>query len=53
VPIGKDNQFLGNSAQAHDGAISCAGHPQLGLNFASVDPSNTFTGNTPDNGCGL
>ena len=53
VPIGKNNQFLGNSAQAHDGAISCAGHPQLGFNFASVDSSNTFTGNTPDNGCGL
>lgn len=52
LPLGKDNQFIGNSAQAHDGAISCAGHPQLGINFTSVDPSNVFTSNLPDNGCG-
>jgi hypothetical protein len=53
VPLGKNNQFIGNSAQAHDGAISCAGRPQLGINFTSVDPSNVLTGSQPDHACGL
>lgn len=53
VPIGAGNQFIGNTAQAKDGALSCAGRPQLGVNFTSVDPSNVFAGNQPDNGCGL
>ncbi|MFI5299450.1 MAG: hypothetical protein ACHREM_15265 [Polyangiales bacterium] len=53
LPLGVGNLFDSNSASAADGAISCAGHPALGVDFTSVDPSNVFTGNTPDIGCGL
>ncbi len=53
LPLGSGNLFDGNVAQKADGAISCAGHPQLGVNFISVAANNTFTGNLPDIGCGL
>jgi hypothetical protein len=53
LPLGKGNLFENNSAQAADGAISCAGHAALGVNFISVDASNVFSGNVPDKGCGL
>lgn len=53
VPLGAGNTFEHNVASEMDGAISCAGHPALGINFIRVDPGNTFTGNLPDVGCGL
>jgi hypothetical protein len=53
LPLGKNNVFDENGAQKADGAISCAGHPELGVNFISVGPGNTFTNNVPDIGCGL
>jgi len=53
IIIGPGNAFISNSAHTLDGAISCAGHNETGLVIRSVDPSVTFTGNTPNNGCGL
>jgi hypothetical protein len=53
LPLGPGNLFEANSAQAADGAISCAGHAALGVNFISVDASNVFSANVPDKGCGL
>lgn len=50
--LGPGNAFIGNRATTGDGAISCANHAQVGVVFDEVDPSNTFSGNVPDNGCG-
>ncbi|MBI5498273.1 MAG: hypothetical protein HY904_24945 [Deltaproteobacteria bacterium] len=53
IPLGPGNRFENNAAADADGAISCAGQAVLGVNFTRVDSTNVFTGNTPDNGCGL
>lgn len=50
--LGPGNVFTGNRAGTNDGAISCAGQPQVGLVIDGVHPSITFSGNTPNNGCG-
>lgn len=50
--LGPGNAFIDNRATTGDGAISCAHHPQVGVVFDEIDPSNTFSGNVPDNGCG-
>jgi hypothetical protein len=50
--LGTGNVFTNNRATNGDGAISCANQPQPGLVFDAIDPSNSFSGNTPNNGCG-
>lgn len=52
VILGPGNAFVDNQAGTGDGAISCAGQPRTGLIIKSVDPSVTFSGSAPDNGCG-
>ncbi len=50
--IGPGNVFEGNTAATADGAISCNREPRMGTVINDVDSTVTFTGNTPDNGCG-
>ena len=52
VILGPGNVFEGNSAATGDGAISCNHEPMLGRVVSEIDPSVTFSGNRPDNGCG-
>lgn len=52
VILGPGNVFTNNSAATTDGAVSCGGVPNVGLVLKSIDASVTFTGNTPNNGCG-
>ena len=50
--LGPGNVFENNRASSGDGAISCSHEPRLGTIIDAVDPSVTFTDNSPDNGCG-
>ena len=50
--LGVGNVFEGNTATTGDGAISCNHEPRMGTVIDAVDPTNVFTGNAPDNGCG-
>lgn len=52
VLLGPGNAFIGNRASTGDGAISCAHQPNVGAVIDGIDPSVTFSGNVPDNGCG-
>lgn len=52
IVIGPGNVFEHNTAGTGDGAISCNHQPRLGSVMTEVDLTTTFTGNTPDNGCG-
>ncbi len=53
VIIGPGNVFQNNHADTGDGALSCSHRASLGTIITAVDPSVTFSGNTPDTGCGL
>lgn len=52
IIIGPGNVFEQNTAATADGAISCNGQHFLGTIIDAVDPSVSFSGNAPDNGCG-
>lgn len=52
IILGPGNVFTDNRAGTGDGAISCSHQSTLGTIIDAVDPSVTFQGNLPDNGCG-
>lgn len=53
IIIGPGNVFTDNRAGSGDGAISCTHRAAVGTIIDGVDPSVTFQGNSPDNGCGF